>query len=815
MPVRAADTDAGTSELTEIVVTAQKRSESIQNVPYNISAVSAESLHDAGSLSMNNLTQLVPGLATVDQGPASRGNNNNFVLRGLRTDTPGGGAAGPLYHNLSASSISTYFGEVPVFFQAPLDDIERVEVLRGPQGTLYGSGAESGTIRFVPHRPEFGATYGEISGEGSHSDHSSHENGEIHGMLNLPLADNLALRVVAGETHIGGFIDATDRVQVGPGLVPVPSVPGNLASGFVLGPVQKGVNSSDQWFGRLALRWQPAPGTDIQFDYLHQHTSMADAQWGSDWAGGPFDSSTGVFPATSTLNTRPGCKFCTTNWIAEPYSSHVDLADLVASFDVGLGTVTSATSYYNSPYTATTDQTGIFYGNPATNSPVGSLVVPNYPYYGYPRLTSPTYTQSTDAAIVEELRLVSNPGKIFDYVAGLYFEHEHFSEHFDQDLWGQNAFLDYIGNPNPSPIPDLLYRRNEHTAFTDRALFGELTFHVTSQWQVTGGLRVFRQTSSFANGAEIPLCGTFCSTDLTDPYGRSLVTGSVTNTRAVWKFNTSYDFTPTLKVYATYSEGFRHGGSSNFPTVGPFASVPSLQNVTPDVSKNAELGVKGSLLGHRISYFADVYRMDTDNFQIDIANLGGAWGALNGSKSRSQGVELQVDASITSQFRAGLGYAYTDAYVLKSFNVIDYVPFALEPTLGGTGATASLFGGPIDAGSRMPGVSKNTANVMLEYSIPMGDWTWKLHADSSYRSSQNSTLVADSFFGFKIPAATLANASVTLGGKGPLTYQLFMRNITNNADITGGEADQRYPNPYRLRNVGMPRTTGLKVTYRF
>ena len=93
--------------LAEIVVTAQKRSESIQDVPYNISAVGSDSLHEAGTLNMNSLTQLVAGLSTVDQGPAARAGNNNFVLRGLRTDTPGGGAAGPIYQNLSASPVST------------------------------------------------------------------------------------------------------------------------------------------------------------------------------------------------------------------------------------------------------------------------------------------------------------------------------------------------------------------------------------------------------------------------------------------------------------------------------------------------------------------------------------------------------------------------------------------------------------------------------------------------------------------------------------------------------------------------------------
>ena len=105
----------------------------------------------------------------VDEGPADRAGNNNFILRGLRTDSPGGGVAGAINHNLTASPVSTYFGDTPVFFQMPLDDLERVEVLRGPQGTLYGSGAEAGTIRFIPKRPEFDKFSGEMSADGSYT----------------------------------------------------------------------------------------------------------------------------------------------------------------------------------------------------------------------------------------------------------------------------------------------------------------------------------------------------------------------------------------------------------------------------------------------------------------------------------------------------------------------------------------------------------------------------------------------------------------------------------------------------------------------
>ncbi len=313
-------------QLAEIVVTAQKRTQSLQDVPYNISAINGDTLRDNGVVSINTLTQVVPGLMNVDEGPAERAGNNNFTLRGLRTDPPGGGSGGVSYQNLTVSPVSTYYGETPVFFQLPLDDLERVEVLRGPQGTLYGSGAQAGTIRFIPKRPVFDQFSGEVSAEGSYTQYSPNGNGSVHGMVNIPLADHLALRLVAGEDHLGGFINAVDRVQLDAKGVPVPSIPGDLTSGFVLDPVQKGTNSSDQYFARAALRWQPADAIDVQLEYLHQHTAMADSQWGSAHGGGPFDASFGAYP-NATVATRPGCNHCTTEWLGEPYGDSINLTD--------------------------------------------------------------------------------------------------------------------------------------------------------------------------------------------------------------------------------------------------------------------------------------------------------------------------------------------------------------------------------------------------------------------------------------------------------------------------------------------------------
>jgi iron complex outermembrane recepter protein len=801
--------------LNEVVVTAQRRTQSLQDVPYNINVITGNTLRDTGIDSINALTETVPGLTTVDQGPANRAGNNNFVLRGLRTDSPGGGSAGAVFSNLTVSPVSVYFGETPVFLQMPLDDLERVEVLRGPQGTLYGSGSQAGTMRFIPKRPEFNEFSGSVSADGSYTQYASDGNGSVHGVLNIPIADNIALRLVAGEDHLAGFIKAVDRAQLGANGAPTPSIPGDLASGFVLGPVQKGTNSSDQYFARLALRWQPSDAVDLQVDYLHQHTFMADSQWGSAWSGGPFDSSYGALP-NATVNTRPGCNYCTTDWVGEPYTDSMNLVDLVGTVDIGLATISSATSYYHDETLTVYDETGLWYGNPSASDPNTSAFLPYYPYLNYPRLTSPISSVAGNRSFIEEVRLVSKPGKLFDYVVGLYYQRQPESVNSNQPLPGTVAYYDYIGMPNPTTHGDNIYSYNRNTLFTDKAVFGELTYHLTDQWQVTGGTRFFQQPYSSRILSYLYQCGAVCSSDQTNPLGISNTSSAVKFSNHIWKLNSSYDFTPTLKLYATFSEGFRHGGVSGLPVIGPYASPEDLQTFKPDLAKNYEVGVKGSLFDHRITYFSDIYLMNLYNFQFSSVNLsGGIPGAFNGSSARSQGLELESQIAVTHRLTAGLGYAFTRSYVTKTFNILDYEPFALVPSQGGTGQLGPLFGGPIPEGRALPGVSRDVVNLSADYAVPAGSiGNLTLHFDADYRSSQASN-INPGYYYYVIPSAFLANARVSLDTSSNLNYSFFVRNITNNPDFTGGVNDQEFNNPYRLRNVGRPRTIGLGVRYSF
>ncbi len=817
--------------IPEIVVTAQRRSESIQDVPYNITVVAPDQIAASGATSLNDLTRVVPGLVTVDTGEGARGRTDNLTLRGLRTDSPGGGQTVIEVPGQSVSPVSTYFGETPVFFPMPVYDIERVEVLRGPQGTLYGSGSQAGTIRFVPTPPQFDKFSGEVEATASDTQHASgfnNLNKDVQGFLNIPLADHLALRLVGGREHDGGFINNVNLfAREGGGGVyatPTPSVPGDLTSGPVIAPEQKDTNTADQWFARAALRWQPTQAVNLQLDYVHQHVFSANSQYTTPgYAGGTLDLTTasplppsasnpGAYP-NSAFQLKPAGTYDSAAFTLSPYTDSIDLVSAVATVDLGLATLTSSTSYYEDQTLAVADYTPAFFSNAGFN-------FNNYPpYYNYPRMLPIQQVPAEDHAVIQEVRLVSSGDNLFDYVVGAFYERQVGSVVFHQSMPGIEDYLSAIGMPNPSQGGDEDWHYVRDTTFQDVAGFGELTWHVTQAWQVTGGLRVFHQSFDTNATSSFLLCGALCSQDLANPTGLSTSASSLSTTRAIKKLNSSYDFSPDIKVYATYSEGFRRGGANALPLAGAYATLPQYQTFAPDFAKNYEVGVKGSFLERRLQYSADIYRIDLTNFQFDGENFSYFPATYNGKSARSQGVELELHAAVTRDTQVSFGYDYTDAKVTSTFELLDYPTYATIPSLGGNGQAAPLFGGPITAGTRLPGIPKTTVSFAVDQKVPLpvlgNEASVRLHMDGAYRSSTSASILTATPFNWEIPSNFSGNARASFAPGGPLTYDLFVNNFTDCLCYSGGQNIQSYPNYSRDRYIARPRTFGLSIRYDF
>lgn len=803
--VSTAQSGGGTEPLEEITVTAQRRAQSVQDIPYNISVVSGDNLGGPALSTASDLSKIVPGLLAVDSGPAARGNINSFALRGLRTDNPGSLDL----PSQTVSPVSTYFGETPIFVPLVLRDLDHVEVLRGPQGTLYGSGAEAGTIRFMPNRPKFGDFSADIATSLGKTENSGSYNNRVDGVVNVPLADQLALRLVGGEEHLAGFIrDVGLAVRQGSGLLapPAPRVAGDPTSGFVIAPALRDANSSDQSYARAALRWDPADRIDFELTYLHQKTHADDGQYSNpNWPGGQQNLASGytgpVPPFANASYTVPaGGPYRNTALIREPYDNGLDLGSLVASVDLGLATFTSATSLYDSKTGGTKDNTYQWYIPGGTNF---------LTYYNnYPRTMAVEHDDVREKAFIQEVRLVSNGVHTLDYVVGGYFERQTGDTVQHQWFPGVQQYYSAIGAVSENPqLGDESLLANLKSRFTDRALFGELTWHITPAWQVTAGGRYFSQSFDVNFYEDLPFCGSTCGS----PVGAFEVFNSQNARKHLFKLNTSYDVTSHTKIYATYSEGFRRGGATGLPPVGIYASLPKYFTYKPDFSKNYEIGVKGSALDSRLKYTADVFVIDLNDFQFDSYSPSGLPAVYNGSKARSKGAELELTAKLGARATASLGYSYTDATVSQSTNIFDL------PAFGGPASTPVLTVA-IPAGTRLPGVPKSVFTAGVDYRVGLGSTGWfaNWHIDGVYRTSAPGAIPGVYLSGWKMPAAKILNTTVTFSTGKQWSFDLFGTNLTSDPGYSGAVGVQGLPlNTLNYRNVSRPRTIGLSARFHF
>src|ERR1700734_4197132 len=218
---------ATTGMLEEVIVTATRRAVSAQDLPISITAVTGATLDQAGVEDVAELAHSMAGVNVTDKGPFSGINGSGLIIRGLNSEQTSGqlGLATPV-----VPPVATYVDDTPLFFNLRLQDLDRVEVLRGPQGTLYGSGSLGGTIRYVQNAPDPSGFDAKIELGLSDTEHTSEPNGDIYGMLNLPINDTLAVRVNAAWNYDAGFINQPNLYRLDTSGAPIPAQPGNLLS---------------------------------------------------------------------------------------------------------------------------------------------------------------------------------------------------------------------------------------------------------------------------------------------------------------------------------------------------------------------------------------------------------------------------------------------------------------------------------------------------------------------------------------------------------------------------------------------------------
>ncbi|WP_163932686.1 TonB-dependent receptor [Paraferrimonas sp. SM1919] len=766
-------------KMETIEVTANRRAQSIVEVPYNISAVSGEDLANNNVIDSSELLRNVAGITVIDRGYRNSGTVNGVVIRGVNVDS---GANGDVA--LSAvPTVNTYVNDTPLYANFIIKDVEQVEVLRGPQGTLYGSGALAGTVKYRLNRPQLDELSGEVAAEMSTTEGSEGTNWNGDALINIPLGDSLALRANIGKIDNAGVVDYVNVYDLDNVGTPVPQG-GDVANG---GPIYKSVVDADTVdieYGRAALLFEPSE--DLSF--------LASYQTQKDKIGGRRQVTKGL----DGFGNEYG-KYENGAVILEPSEREVRLASLEVDINLGFATLTSSTSHYTHDGHADSDNSGFY----AKNGWFKSF------YFGSPRPVALADRGYEEKAFVQELRLVSNERVAgFDWIAGAFYMNQ------DTDAY-QNSYMPGFSewvNANPSVADtadswgmvrnldqDFLYRRDQN--FIDKALFGELTYHLSDSFRATLGARHFR--NEFKNTTEVSLPLYAVTADPTFNNEES---------DTLFKVNVSFDVTDSTMLYTTISEGYRRGGANAVPLEGTFRERETWQTYKSDSLVNYEAGVKGYLGDKNHNYTASLYLMDWKDPQLNTATPDwGFFAVANGQSAETKGVELELKGYLTDDLSYNIGYTYAKAELTADF---------LKPSAWWQDSDTSL---QAEKGARLPGTPEHAFSMGTEYITTVGndmDWITGLNV---YAQSDSLNYLGESEkYSATLPGFAIVNFNTRLVVD-DWNLSLYVKNLLNAEGVTGKiteghmgtEPSQNFYGNSSKDYISQPRTVGFRASYRF
>jgi iron complex outermembrane recepter protein len=772
-------TESAGSSIQEIVVTATRRSQSIIDVPYNISAISGADLVARGVTSISDLTRAVPGLSLVDTGPQFAGTTGQlFIIRGLNATSVGAPIAAE-----GQAPVATYYGETPLFIYYPMTDLERVEVLRGPQGTLFGAGSLSGAVRFIPNLPQLREDSLEVMASAADQAHSENGNYDASAIFNVSAHEAVAIRGMLGYTRNAGYIDALGlfkRANSGWLAPAVASGGANLATPPILAP-QNGVNDQEIMYGRIAVLVEPSDRWHLTVAYNRVESKGSDSNDDNPaFHGGPYQSVALPLPG---INLPSSGEYEQVQSGLRPWIQTAQVASADVEVDLGFATLTSNTSYYEK-------SSRQMFSNDLNKAPYA-------PYYmgapRYPGWLSLQYFPIDEHGATEEIRLVSPKGEHFDWVAGGYYSRKRSESTWTGNTIGMEAWKAFSGSPYPAGFvgPDEAYSIARQATDQESAAFGELTYHITHLWQATVGARWYR-TSSDATQQ-------FLSNGFPGPEVVLDSSESIPYSGTLWKFDTSYAL-GEQRVYATWSQGFRSGGANSYPTAAssPVAEPAQYIAYKPDFVNNYEIGLKGKL-APRLTYTTAVFYDMLRDTQIELLTPVNGWPAvINGGQAVSKGVEFEFDGDITSGLRANISYAYADARLTQSF----VRNFSYGQIIG-------------QSGDRLIGSAESNFGATLNYDHHLAVATdLRFMVSGNYKgpvalalpqpgSTQEQTVGGYALF----------DSSITLI-RGSMSAGIFANNLTNKRAVMAESLNGVPVFPQALGfYTNRPRVIGIRVSY--
>jgi len=712
-PDQTKSSDAG---LEEVLVTAQKREERLQDVPVPVSTISTDALVENNQTRLQDYFSAVPGLNVT---PVGNGGLTMISIRGISS-----GAYTPATVSITVDDVPTYSGLASVYgnVQPDLDpsDLARVEVLRGPQGTLYGASSMGGLIKYVTVDPSTTAVSGRVEA-GTSTIHNGAELGySFRGSANIPLSDTVAMRASAFTRQDPGYIDNP-----------------------VLG--KDGVNEDHVSGGRLSVLWRPSDNLSAKFSALYQDYK-GDGQ-------NDIDVPTTGYPQTNGLSGLQQNYLRGTGG----YEQKVQTYSAIVKAKVGIVDLVSVSGY-------TADK---WY-----NSQDFSFVAPSLAQSAFGVTGVALLTYGKDEKFTQEIRASMPLGSKLDWLVGAFYTHENYP--------GKQSLP--VVNPDTGAVVGSMGFDASPNTYIESAVFTDFTVHLTDRFDVQLGGRESRieqqQNAPAIQGGLL--------------FGPTLETQTPNSTTNVFTYllTPQYKVSPDLMVYARFASGFRAGQGFNIQHLTQ-PNIPAVQD--PDKTKNYEIGVKGDVLNHTLSYDASVYYIDWKGIQLTLVDPVDSTGyGANGGGAKSEGVELAVEARPLPGLSIASWITYDEAVLTESL-----------------GADSTAYG---PAGSRLPFGTRWSGNISLKQEFRITDsLTGFAGGAVSYVGDRMGAFLGDSTPRQNYPGyvRTDVNAGVNYG---EYTANLYVNNLADRRGVSGGGLGTT---PVFAFQYIQPRTIGLSLIARF
>lgn len=739
--------------LEEIIVTANRRAERLSRVPASIAAFSQEKMDSQGVRQIEDITRLTPGLNFSRQSYFS-GSNTNISIRGIQSND-GAATTGIYIDDVPIQVRSLGFSSANVY--PKVFDLERVEVLRGPQGTLFGAGAEGGAVRFITGQPDLENThiYGRSELAFTEKGDPSYEAGVS---VSTPVqTGKLAFRGSAWYRRDGGWVDRTNPEN------------GTIAD--------KNANAQDSKAAKLALTWAPTDSLRITPGIYYQDIDI--------------DDTTGYWESLS--NPSKG-EFRTGYALSQPQHDRYYLPSLTINADFGAVELTSVTAYFDRDQEEMRDYTNFV-----------SEIVGAGPYVTLPGQNAPGYFSEKQNNFSQELRLQSAPGDSpWTWVVGGFYSHEkQQSAQANQDSYVDTLIRNATGGAFNAAswygVPllpgDFLYDSRTRSKTEQIAGFGQVDYALTDKLKVTAGVRVAHLKINHEQAAEGPWAGGTLASD-----------GSTSETPVTPKFGLTYQYDPDVMFYATASKGFRAGGAQTaVPTSFCGADLQSLGLQSSPTSYDSdsvwsyEAGTKSYLFNGRVMAEASGYYIEWKDVQrsVWLPTCGSSF-INNAGSITSKGFDLSVQGKVTDDVTLGVVLGYTDA----TFD---------QTVLGGAGAILAEKG---DAAFDGP---KFTMTVTGQYDFVLAGNT-DAYARFDYTYSSKGPRDNPAVYSYdpvltNVPSISQVNlrAGVKLEA---VDLSVFVNNLTDTHPALG-RFHHFAGSPLTTNSTLRPRTFGLTGTYRY